>query len=275
MGNFKGSFTRVITAFFLIPAVVLTVLYAGRLPLLAAVSAVIFLALREYNTLTGLKVRDSRLEWAAILISLLLPFSFYFHGVEKALPLLPAGLFLLFLVSMWRLSDFRDAFLNAAIKTAGIVYLALPLSFLIAIRDVERGGVWILFLLTIIWANDTFAYVTGRLIGRHKLSPMVSPGKTVEGVFGGLAGGVFAALVFRHFGLPEMGVLPAVIFSLVAGGIGVFGDLFESLIKRAAGAKDSGTIVPGHGGVLDRIDSLVFPIPLLYYYLTCFFNYAG
>ena len=274
MGSLKGSLKRVITAFFLVPAVVFILLYTGRPWLTAAVLLIIILALNEYNALTGPKTRDPWLDRAAVVLSLLVPLSFYFHGVEKALPVIVADLFVIFLVSMARAGDLREAFLNTAVKTAGIVYLALPLSYLIAIRDLERGGVWILFLLTIIWGNDTFAYIAGKLMGAHKLSPMVSPGKTVEGAVGGFAGGALAALVFRHFGLPEMGLWPAVIFSVVAGAIGICGDLFESLIKRGAGVKDSGTIVPGHGGVLDRIDSLIFPIPVLYYYLTCFFNHA-
>ena len=162
----------------------------------------------------------------------------------------------------------KAVFLNTSVRTFGIIYIALPFSYLILLRNMENGGRWILLLFTVIWANDTFAMLTGKGFGRHKLSPMISPGKTVEGAVGGLAGGAVAALLYNHFLSMGIGLGSALLLAVVIGVAGIFGDLFESVIKRAAGAKDSGTIIPGHGGMLDRVDSLIFAIPLLYYYLT-------
>ena len=152
----------------------------------------------------------------------------------------------------------------------GIIYIAFPISHLILIRDLEQGRFWVLFLVCIIAANDTFAYYAGKGLGKHKLSPVVSPKKTVEGALGGLIGGVAVALIFHHFFLTNILLKEISVLAVFIGILGQLSDLFESLIKRSAGVKDSGSILPGHGGMLDRIDSLIFQIPFLYYYLIYF-----
>jgi len=152
----------------------------------------------------------------------------------------------------------------------GPVYVGLPLSMLVHIhRFYPNGGhMWIFFLLTIIFANDTGAFYCGRLFGKHKLYKAVSPGKTWEGAVGGLLFSVIAALWFLHI-LPihkiDMGIVILVLAVSIASQIG---DLGESLLKRNHGVKDSGKILPGHGGILDRIDGLLFSIPILYLYLN-------
>jgi phosphatidate cytidylyltransferase len=108
----------------------------------------------------------------------------------------------------------------------------------------------------------------GKVIGRHKLSPLVSPNKTVEGAVGGVAAGVIAAYIFNIVAGFGMAMTTVIVLPLLIGVVGIIGDLIESVIKRSAGAKDSGALIPGHGGALDRIDSLLFAIPLLYYYLA-------
>jgi phosphatidate cytidylyltransferase len=118
-----------------------------------------------------------------------------------------------------------------------------------------------------IMVADTFAYFFGHAFGRHKLAPRISPGKTVEGGLAALVGGVLAALAVRQLGLPSLPLLDTVLLGLGVTILGTLGDLFESLLKRWAGVKDSGTLFPGHGGALDRLDSLLFGAPVLYYYL--------
>lgn len=137
---------------------------------------------------------------------------------------------------------------------------------------VPGGWRWVVLTLVIAMAGDVGGYFGGRLFGRHKLMPAVSPGKTVEGTVGAgmanLAGGVFCKLVFFQV----LTWSEVVGLSLATGCLAQVGDLCESMLKRAFGAKDSGWIIPGHGGVLDRIDSLVFPAPLVYYYATFLFT---
>ena len=128
---------------------------------------------------------------------------------------------------------------------------------------VRVPGRWILWLLLIIAANDSFAYFGGRLIGGRKLSTRISPNKTVSGLVCGLAAGIAAAVLLSRTEALAMAVLPAAVCGLIIAVLGVFGDLVESLIKRAYDVKDLGTLLPGHGGVLDRADALLFAAPVL------------
>ncbi len=155
-----------------------------------------------------------------------------------------------------------------AVWFLGIIYIALPLAHAVPLRQVSEGRWWILFLLVVIWANDSFAYYGGRAFGSTKLSPVVSPNKTVEGSVSGLIGGAVAAVVYGNFFLQGTEVVELLVISLLVGVVAIIGDLSESLIKRSYGVKDSGTLLPGHGGLLDRIDSLIFAVPVLFYYLT-------
>ncbi|MBI5560776.1 MAG: phosphatidate cytidylyltransferase [Deltaproteobacteria bacterium] len=149
----------------------------------------------------------------------------------------------------------------------GVMYVALPLSHFIRISLLPNGRIWILFLMSVVWLNDTAAYYTGSAIGRHKLSPRVSPNKTVEGAIGGVIGGLAAAFLFNRFFETGLAAKDVVFISVFLGMVSLLGDLSESLLKRGAGVKDSGSIIPGHGGVLDRLDSIIFSVPALYYYL--------
>jgi phosphatidate cytidylyltransferase len=150
----------------------------------------------------------------------------------------------------------------------GPVYICLPLAMLIMIDMRPNGKLWILFLLTVIFANDTGAFYFGRIFGRHKLYEAVSPKKTWEGSFGGVLTSLAAAAVFLvvfGFHKVDFSILILVLFLAAAAQIG---DLAESYLKRNHNIKDSGTILPGHGGMLDRIDALLFSIPVLYLFLN-------
>lgn len=152
----------------------------------------------------------------------------------------------------------------------GPIYVALPLAMLLDIflHYPGRGKIWIFFLLAVIIASDTGAFYFGRLFGRHRLYAAISPGKTWEGAAGGLISSIIVAIWFLHlFPLHpvDLKILAIVVTLSVTGQIG---DLMESMLKRDHGVKDSGKILPGHGGILDRIDGLLFAIPVLYVFLT-------
>lgn len=158
---------------------------------------------------------------------------------------------------------------SAAGTLLGAVYLGALGGTIAALRVLEPvgQGAWrVVLLLAIIMAADTLAFFVGHAAGRHRLAPRLSPGKTVEGALGGLVGGVLGALVVRALGLPHIPIAHAVGLGLGVAALGIAGDLDESLIKRWAGVKDSGALFPGHGGMLDRLDSLLFGAPVLYYY---------
>jgi phosphatidate cytidylyltransferase len=133
----------------------------------------------------------------------------------------------------------------------------------------EPLGPWrVVLLLAIVMASDTFAFFVGHAVGRHRLAPALSPGKTVEGALGGIAGGVLGALAVRGWGPLELPLADATMLGAIVAGLGIVGDLDESLLKRWAGVKDSGSLFPGHGGALDRLDGLLFGAPILYYYFS-------
>ncbi len=180
-------------------------------------------------------------------------------------------LLILSLVLITRLFSGRDTkrvMTDSAILLFGVVYIGLTLGHLLLIRAREDGVFLIFFLLLVTWGGDTGAYTAGKTLGRTKLAPVISPNKTVEGFFGGLALGTALALVARSWFLPAFTVGDCVVLGLLLSGIGALGDLAESALKRSAGVKDSGRVIPGHGGILDRVDSLLFTAPLFYYYVT-------
>lgn len=160
---------------------------------------------------------------------------------------------------------------NQAIRLAfGFAYVPLLMAPLAYIRQEPAGVGWIFFLLASTWLGDTGAYFAGRGFGKTPLFPRVSPKKTREGVLGGLVAAVVGACVFKAFLLPDLSWPLAILVSAVLDIAGVVGDLVESMLKRAFGVKDSGTIMPGHGGVLDRIDSLLFTGPLLWAFIVLY-----
>ncbi len=126
--------------------------------------------------------------------------------------------------------------------------------------------------MLIVMTNDSAAYYTGSAFGKHRLYPLVSPKKSVEGAIGGLIGSLGGTLLAKFTFFPQLTFSDAVVTALVIGMVGQAGDLFESLLKRSFGVKDSGTIIPGHGGVLDRLDSILFAAPITYYYVILFFQ---
>ncbi len=231
------------------------------------ISARTLAALLEYANLNIIQQRDRLTDVLGVVSGVLMPPLCYFYGKDVLLPAILVAIFVFFFAGMLRKEDFKDAFLDTAIKTLGLIYIAVPLSYVILLKNLEPGRWWLLFILFVIWANDTFAYFTGKTIGRHKLSPYVSPNKTVEGAIGGLAGAVIAGYILNKYLSMGMGISEVAVLSIILGVIGIIGDLAESLLKRSAGVKDSGSIIPGHGGVLDRIDSLLFPVPFIYYFL--------
>lgn len=162
-----------------------------------------------------------------------------------------------------------DVLLNAAAAILPLIYIGVPLGALAAIRTVA-GRDAVLLLAIVIIVSDSAQYYTGRALGRRPLAPEISPKKTVEGAIGGM---VFATLAFAVGGrwlFPSIPVIVLLVAGAVLAAAGIVGDLFESLLKRSAGLKDSSSLIPGHGGVLDRIDSWLFAAPVFY----VFINYA-
>ncbi len=253
---------RVLTAVFLLPLVVLLILKGPENLLLAMVTLLASLGFYEYARMTALP----RGLFGLGLFSLwLLASSVFLENLSWS-----AGLWIgLFLFALYFLRHFDQAsFLRLwALSLAGVLYVALGFFHLFALTELSKGRLWLLTLMAAVFGTDTGAYYTGKALGRRKLAPHISPGKTVEGAIGGtLLGTGLGTGLGLYFGLVETKWLLLVTFLVSV--VGQIGDLLESMIKRACGVKDSGGLLPGHGGILDRVDALIFAAPLLYWFLV-------
>ena len=286
---------RVLTAVVLIPVVLFVVLRAP-VPVLAFVAGVVaLLAIREL-----LKLSE-----AYAIRPLALP-TYVFEGlfflaiaIPGATPLLSTSVFVftalsaavlapfLFLaIGMYR-DELASAFPAAMVSTFAFAYIALPMASLVQLREQWRGAFFLLYLLLVVWAGDIFAYFVGKSLGTHRMSPRVSPKKTWEGAAASVIASVAVGMLMFHYALPisrallrahlielrdgifsneQPSLIPIIVLSLVLNVAAQLGDLVESLIKRGAGAKDSGAILPGHGGMLDRIDAMLSAAPVLWCY---------
>jgi phosphatidate cytidylyltransferase len=164
--------------------------------------------------------------------------------------------------------DLHRAVLQSAILVAGVIYIGLTLSCLLLTRALPHGEFLVFFVILVTWAGDTGAYISGKTLGRHALAPSISPKKTVEGLIGGAVLALLVALASRLWFLPLLTLTDAVILAILLTAAGLLGDLAESAIKRSVHQKDSGSLIPGHGGMLDRLDSLLFTGPCFYYYVV-------
>ena len=154
---------------------------------------------------------------------------------------------------------------NWAINVASALYLGFMLSHFVTLRELPSGMQWVIFAFGMTWIGDTSAYFVGRSIGRHKLWPRISPKKTWEGLAGEIVACMIAGPLLGAW-LVGINVWQGLLIGVLVAILGTFGDFAVSLIKRMAGAKDSGALIPGHGGVLDRLDSLMFTFPLITYF---------
>jgi phosphatidate cytidylyltransferase len=231
------------------------------------------LGLAEYFALTLPEGVERRV---ALVLGVLATAGFIFLPAVAFAPIL-AGVSVVGLsFLLFRFGDMKTVAARGAAIVAGTVWVGLGISYLAQLKALDvrgnlEGGHWVLVLLTLSWFADTCAYFAGRLFGRHKLYPAVSPGKTVEGSMGGLLGSVLALVLAKLWYFPTLRWLDCVALAVPAGVVGQIGDLVESLVKRGAGVKDSGRLLPGHGGILDRVDAVLFAAPLVYAYAVWVF----
>jgi phosphatidate cytidylyltransferase len=296
---------RVLTAAALVPVVLLIVFRAPLWLFALVVAAIIVLALHEYLAnaeAAGIKPFH-KLTYAAAILPTLLFLLFWFiewqeFGKPHSFPVPEPWLLLMVLsslapvifgISLVFRKELRGGLASAAASTLGFIYVGGSLSLLIELRDQPAYNVLIVFILFSVWAGDISAYYVGKNFGRHKLAPVVSPNKSWEGAVASILASVLAAFLVFHFlaqltPLFSAGWIPdpdtwtafqpkgnvawrhTIALGILTNVAAQFGDLFESALKRGAGVKDSGTLLPGHGGILDRIDALLFAIPVVWYY---------
>ncbi len=209
---------------------------------------------------------DSRLDRVLFYFSVVLIYIFSVRFFERMAVIFVAISILYFSLNLWRHRSENNPVLISsrnARSLMGFFYLGLLPVFADRLLVLEQGIVWFVVLLAVVLTGDTFAYIAGVSFGKHKIMPNISPKKSVEGSLGGLLGSATAALIASSF-LPQVPPYFLVLMGLCVGMIGQFGDFFESLLKRVADVKDSGSIMPGHGGLLDRLDGILFAAPFVY-----------
>jgi len=262
----------------------LVVIYVGNLAFTLVLGLFMVLGLLEYTKL--IKQQGLQPQTALMLSSALILF-FTLHQIinrpelkvkealllsERAM-LVTLIVFLLIsvLIELLR-GEPEHHFANISGNLLGTVYIGFMFAYILLLRFLPEPSElnYLLFTQLITWANDSMAYLIGVKFGKHHLLPRISPKKTLEGSLGGLAGGIIAAFLLALIFKKAMGLM--IFLSIVIVVVGQFGDLVESMIKRAAGAKDSGAFLPGHGGILDRFDSLLIAAPVVYYLVIYFFN---
>jgi phosphatidate cytidylyltransferase len=288
---------RIATAVVLIPLVLFLVLKAPLYALALVSGAVALLAVAEFLKLvTQYGVQPIVLPTYAyvaiffvfvILASTnrtpLVEATSVIYGIALATALAP----FLFLTIAMRRADLSSGYPAAAASVFAFTYVAIPMALLVEIRQQAAGAIWVIYTLLAVWAGDIFAYFVGKALGRHRMSPEISPKKTWEGAIASiLASVIIGTLWFQHapgisaallrvgligrrdgiFGLEQPQLWPIIVLSAVVNVAAQLGDLVESLIKRGAGVKDSGSILPGHGGMLDRIDAMLFAVPVVWAY---------
>jgi phosphatidate cytidylyltransferase len=288
---------RIATAVVLIP-IVLALILRAPVPVVAIISALVALiTIHEFLKLTE-SYGVQPLRWPTYLFTGLFFLALAINTGGDA-PLPSTGKFLvglacaaaiapfIFLAIAMRRAELSSGYPAAAASAFAFTYVALPMAMLVQLREQAAGAIYLLYLLLVVWAGDIFAYFVGKSIGRHLMAPRISPKKTWEGAAASVLASVGVGwLLFRHaeqistallrwglvtrpggmYGLeiPDMG--PVILLTIVLNVAAQLGDLVESLIKRGAGVKDSGSILPGHGGMLDRIDALLFAAPVLWFY---------
>jgi len=286
---------RVVTAVVLIPLVLFLVLKAPLYVMAIVAGAVALLAVAEFLKLAAHYGVQPLWQPTYVFVGVLFLFviavsanrvplvetTAMIYGLALAVAVVP----FVFLTIAMRRTELASGYPAAAASVFAFTYIAVPMALLVQIRQQPAGAILVIYTLLVVWAGDIFAYFVGKAMGRHRMSPEISPKKTWEGAIASvLASMIVGTLWFQHsagistwllqaglierrdgmFGLqqPSLGVI--VMLSAIVNGAAQLGDLVESLIKRGAGVKDSGAILPGHGGMLDRIDAMLFAAPVVW-----------
>lgn len=190
------------------------------------------------------------------------------HGPQYGIMSFGALFLISAVIFLLRFHDLQRVINDQASLLMGWLYLPLLLGFLVQLHAMPDGRRWVLLVLIMAMACDSAAYFVGTAMGKHRLYPAISPNKSIEGAVGGFVGSVTGAVLIGNWLIPAVSWFDFAVCGALVGVLGQLGDLFESMLKRHAGIKDSGAIFPGHGGMLDRLDSLLFAFPVVYFYLV-------
>lgn len=267
-GPATEQWQRVLSAVVILPPLVLFLIYASQRLFLLFICILMWMSLREYFRLLAINrpsVGGASLTYA---VALALACTAYIGGVQWMPLTFSLSIVSLTINVMLRGEPTSPPFPALLHSLFGMIFIGWGLSHLVLLRGLEAGEWYILLLCVIIWAGDATAMYVGKSLGRHKMAPSISPGKTWEGAAGGVASCLLVAALGMHFLAPQLSLRQSLMFGLIISCTAQTSDLGESMLKRYVGVKDSGTLIPGHGGILDRIDSLFLAAPLAFYTLN-------
>lgn len=265
-GALGTDLKRWLTALTIGPLLVLVIYKGSELSFLLLILLVTTISLYEfYDMVCSQEARMVRL--AGVVVGLLPIIAVYGGNLRHILGTLALCVISFFVISLSHNRPTIHIVNTMGKGILGTLYISLLTSHFLLIRELSFGREWVLFVLATIFVGDTGAYYVGRAFGRHKLAPFISPQKTIEGAIGGLLANLVVGMTIRSLILPHVRLWDILILSIFVGIMGQLGDLCESMIKRAVDLKDSGKLLPGHGGILDRMDSLLFAAPITYYYI--------
>jgi phosphatidate cytidylyltransferase len=262
---------RLLTAAALIPILIAAIRWSNPIGVWSIVYVATFLGLREFYNMTLAREPPAERYFGVALGMAFAAVVYWLDGRNMATTGALAGVTVAaFLFYLFRWRTIESVAVRVTAMIAGILYVGLLLTFVALLKKRgPDGGAWVFVTLTVTWFGDTGAYFAGRFLGPlwpRKLYPSVSPKKTVIGALGGLAGSFGATVLAHLWYMPSLTWADCALVAIPAGALGQMGDLCESMLKRAVGVKDSGALLPGHGGMLDRIDALLFSVPYIYCY---------
>lgn len=256
---------RILSALVFVPILFAAIWFGGPWLLSVVVALVALGGVLEFYGMAGLSWRRP-LTMFGVLWTVLFSLSPCLENPET-IPLLLTSAVVFSLSWLLIRPEVEKAFINWGWTLGGMLYVGWMLGHFVSLRVLDYGKEWVILALFAAFAVDTSAFLAGRALGRHKLALVISPGKSWEGVIGGFFGGLLATVALTVIlGLP-ISHEHTILLGFLISGFAQLGDLAESLLKRSTGVKDSGRLIPGHGGILDRLDSVVFTVVVVYYYL--------
>lgn len=257
---------RWITGIVSAPLLIIFIWYSSEQLFSLFIFVVIQIAVWEYNCLAFAKEGFTWEKGEVLVFAGVIAISAYISDYIMITFVLTFCLLLSFFVFLFKIRDQAIDMSKVGKVVLGFMYMPLLMSSFIFLRHLPNGVRWVSFALVLAFCGDVFGYYTGKTIGKRKLLAAVSPGKTVEGTIGLMCGSLLGGIIFQQVIFTELPLIHALIMGAFGGILGQLGDLFESAMKRTAGVKDAGFIFPGHGGILDRLDSLSFIAPFVFYY---------
>ena len=252
--------------------ILIFVVNSNKILVNAAVAIVSIIALNELFSAVNKKMDVKLPGWWAYIGSAVVSFRLYMD-YNYFLAYIFFSVLLLFIIMILKYNKIMIS--HVAIMIFSLIYISFFISHIVSVKNMEHGHILVWFIFIGAWSTDTFAYTVGTIAGKHKLCPQISPKKTVEGSLGGIFGCVIAFLVYAYIiqlvTIYNVNYINLIILAVLCSVISQIGDLSASVIKRQLDVKDFGAIMPGHGGILDRFDSIIFVAPFIYYYLIIFY----